>query len=155
MCSSDLSSGRVFFGALDGKVYAVTDGSQQWTYNMNSPPGGAIRYQNGTVYVAAYNGNVYALSPDSGGVQWQATVNDFISASPAVGPDNTVYIGSQDGKLYAIQNGGTKFTVPTGGEVWSCPAISPDHSVYFGSNDGWIYAVYDDGSQKWVEEIEG
>ena len=41
-----------------------------------------------------------------------------IQGTPAVGDDGTIYVGSQDNKLYAINSDGTlKWSYYTGGDV--------------------------------------
>ena len=39
--------------------------------------------------------------PDT--VLWEFKTGDIVYSSPAIGPDGTVYVGSQDNKLYAIK----------------------------------------------------
>lgn len=71
-------------------------------------------------------------------------------SSPAVA-NNTVYIGANDGYLYAydITSFTSKWTYQTGGAISSSPAIAADGTVYFGSTDGNIYALTSGGSLKW------
>jgi hypothetical protein len=65
-------------------------------------------------------------------------------ASPAIGGDGTVYIGSGDDSVYAINPDGTKkWSFATGSEVYSSPAIAADGTVYVGSYDGNLYAFAD------------
>jgi outer membrane protein assembly factor BamB len=150
------ANGMVFYGALDGNVYARNPGGgQAWSMNLDSPPGGGLVYRNGTVYVTSYSGKVLALSEGSGGVQWQGQLPDYISSTPDVATDGTVYVGCQDHSLYAVSGGSIQWSVPTGDEVWSSPTLGPDQTIYFGSNDGWVYATKPDGSPKWVEEVKG
>ncbi len=71
-------------------------------------------------------------------------------SSPAVGADGTVYVGSSDSCLYAVNPDGTlKWRYRTGGYVQSSPAIGPDGTVYFGSNDRYLYALDPDSSFQW------
>ena len=74
-----------------------------------------------------------------------------IFSSPAIGPDGTIYIGSNDNKLHAINSDGSaKWTFTTGDWVDSTPAIGPDGTIYFGSWDNQIYALNpNDGSKLW------
>ena len=47
-----------------------------------------------------------------------------VTSSPAVASDGTIYVGSKDNHLYAINKDGTqKYKFPTGGEVTSTPKI--------------------------------
>jgi len=66
----------------------------------------------------------------------------MICSSAAVGADGTVYVGSDDSNLYAINpDGSEKWRVTTGGEVRSSPAIGSDGTIYVGSHDGRLYAI--------------
>ena len=71
-------------------------------------------------------------------------------SSPAIGPDGTIYVGSQDNYLYAVNGDGTlKWRFQTGGVVRSSPAIAADGTIYVGSYDNRLYAVNPDGTVKW------
>ena len=66
-----------------------------------------------------------------------------MSSSPAIGSDGTVYVGSWDKKLYAIngKTGVKLWEFETGGCVHSSPAIGSDGTVYVGSDDKKLYAI--------------
>jgi len=81
---------------------------------------------------------------------WSYTTANFVQSSPAVGSDSTIYIGSNDTNLYAINPDGTKkWNFTTGGSVISAPAIGLDGTIYVGSSDNNLYAVNPDGTKKW------
>ena len=70
-----------------------------------------------------------------------------MSSSPAIGSDGTVYVGSWDKKLYAIngKSGVKLWEFETGGAiVSSSPAIGSDGTVYVGSQDNKLYAIKTD-----------
>ena len=69
-----------------------------------------------------------------------------MDSSPAIGPDDTVYVGSGDNKLYAIngKTGAKLWEFETGGNVYSSPAIGSDGTVYGGSEDNKLYAIKTD-----------
>ncbi len=74
-----------------------------------------------------------------------------IRTSPAIGPDGTIYIGSLDGKLYAITpDGDEKWPLLIGSEIWSSPAVGPDSTIYVGAADAKLYAITPDGIEKWT-----
>ena len=54
----------------------------------------------GTVYIASGT-KVYALDAASGTPRWTHTTGGHVFSSPAV-VDGTVYIGSNDNKVYAL-----------------------------------------------------
>ena len=74
-----------------------------------------------------------------------------IFSSPTIATDGTVYIGSNDNKLHAINSDGSaKWTFTTGDWVDSTPAIGSDGTIYFGSWDNQLYAINPmDGSKLW------
>ena len=74
-------------------------------------------------------------------VKWRFQTGGQVISSPAVVGD-TVYVGSADHNLYAINlDAGTlKWKFKTGGRVNSSPAVAGS-VVYFGSYDGNFYAV--------------
>jgi outer membrane protein assembly factor BamB len=69
-----------------------------------------------------------------------------VFSSPAIGSDGTVYVGSLDNKLYAIngKTGVKLWEFETGRPVPSSPAIGSDGTVYVGSVDNKLYAIKTD-----------
>jgi len=72
-------------------------------------------------------------------------------SSPAIAPDGTIYVGSPDSALYAVNPDGTlKWRYLTGGNVQASSSIAADGTVYVGSCDSYLYAINPDGSRKWT-----
>jgi outer membrane protein assembly factor BamB len=97
--------------------------------------------------VFGYLDGVYCFDPPAGGQgaptqRWRVATG-LVLSSPAVGGDDTVFVGSTDGNLYAIdgRDGQTRFTVPVGSAVSSSPAIGTDGTVYFSADDGNLWAI--------------
>jgi hypothetical protein len=67
-----------------------------------------------------------------------------VYSSPAIGADGTVYVGSYDTKVYALDGatGQKRWEFTTGDWVYSSPAIGADGTVYVGSDDNKVYALY-------------
>jgi len=82
---------------LGGGVYSLDadTGSMKWKTQM---PGYAARCpaigEDGTVYVASFDGTVCALDPANGGKKWQFQTGLIVNADVVVGPDGSVYVGS-------------------------------------------------------------
>ena len=74
---------------------------------------------------------------------WVFETGGWVNSSPAIGSDGTVYVGSWDNKLYAIngKSGVKLWEFETGGDVHSSPAIGSDGTVYVGSYDKKLYAL--------------
>ncbi|WP_074048610.1 S-layer homology domain-containing protein [Paenibacillus ihumii] len=94
-------------------------------------------------------------SPDHD-VKWSFAAGDKIYSTPAIGADGTLYVGSYDGKLYALNSktGKLKWVFETGWAIASSPAIGADGTIYIGSGDGKLYALDpkaadDDNREKW------
>jgi outer membrane protein assembly factor BamB len=111
------------------------------------------------VYVASYNGRIYAVSASTRLSQDKdvnaANPQPIVGAPVVVG--DRVYLGSADGSVYAL-NGASleeEWEFKTGGKVWSTPAIEGD-TLYIGSFDKKLYALnVSDGTEKWEFETEG
>ncbi len=89
------------------------------------------------------------------GQKWAFETGGGVVSSPAVGPDGVIYIGSNDGYLYAIRPDGTlKWKFETKGAVHSHPAIGADGTIYVGSWDHHLYAINPNGSLKWKFETQ-
>jgi outer membrane protein assembly factor BamB len=75
------------------------------------------------------------------GLKWKFHAGGAIVSTPAVA-DGTVYFGSSDHRLYALdtRSGAQRWSFETGSRVASSPAVSGGR-VYFGSYDGNFYAV--------------
>jgi len=96
-------------------------------------------------------GSSAAAHGQDGTMKWSFMTGSWVDSSPALGMDGTVYAGSFDGNLYAINPNGTmQWTFPTGSSIWSSPAIGTDGTLYVGSNDDNLYAINPDGTQKWA-----
>ncbi|MDO9265314.1 MAG: PQQ-binding-like beta-propeller repeat protein [Desulfosalsimonadaceae bacterium] len=82
--------------------------------------------------------------------RWRFETGGDIDASPAVGADGTVYVGSEDGNLYAIhpETGAEIWRYAAGGEIRSSSAVGADGTIYFGSRNA-LYAVNANGTLKW------
>lgn len=82
-----------------------------------------------------------AATDRPGSVVWTAETSGDVRSSPTF-VNGTVFVGSDDDRLYAIDagTGRVTWTVETGGDVFSSPSVT-EETVYVGSNDGRVYAV--------------
>ncbi|MGD9087821.1 MAG: PQQ-binding-like beta-propeller repeat protein, partial [Desulfobacterales bacterium] len=148
-------SGTVILSAITN-VYALNpDGSQKWTTGLGAGSGAKNDYMPsvdtvagfGFVYTDVPGNAVAALNPANGNEVWRVGVRSDIDSTPVVGPDGTIFLGTDDAQaLFAITpgafSGSIKWEFTTGNEVDNIPALSPDGSVvYVVSNDGNLYAV--------------
>lgn len=104
---------------------------------------------------ARNSGCALVRAPTTGRLHWRVQTQGYIESSAAVAADGTAYVGSSDGKLYAISSVGTvKWTYSTGSCIDSSPAIGPDGCVYFGSYSG-LHCVQPNGTLKWKYSTPG
>ena len=94
------------------------------------------------------------ISPDSAQAQafkWSFTAEASIRSTPTVDYDGTIYFGSDDDYLYALNpDKSLRWRFKTGGDIRSSPAVAPDGTVYVGSDDNKLYAVNREGQFKWA-----
>jgi len=117
--------GTIYVGSNDQKVYAINpDGTKRWEYKpesfrhrgtvTSSPSVGP----DGTVYVGTYDHKVIAIHPEYGRKLWEFhpdgagslpyqefdSCSSVVISKPFPAPDGMVYVGSYDGKVYALRN---------------------------------------------------
>jgi outer membrane protein assembly factor BamB len=164
--------GSLIIAATDSqRVYALktSDGLPDPSWGLtgvffpanprNAPGVGPGLTAKGTVYVAAGDRRVYALSGEDGSTL--LTSPAFASealATPPVVAGGTVYVGSFDDRLYALDasNLGVRWSFYAAGNVQSRPSVDSNGHVYFGSDirdpfvdNRNVNALYPDGTEKW------
>jgi outer membrane protein assembly factor BamB len=82
-----------------------------------------------------------AIRPQRGGQKWSFPTHGRVISSPTV-VNGTVYFGSDDGNLYALDaaSGQHVWLFPTSSAVQSSPTVQND-ILYFGSHDDNFYAL--------------
>jgi outer membrane protein assembly factor BamB len=123
-----------------------------------------------------YRGNLrntgqspYDTSHVDGTLKWMfkpenSSVNLIFESSPTIGKNGTIYVGSHENNLYAVNPDGSMKWMFDIGEpvlisaghslgyskgVLSSPAISVDGTIYIRSMSNFLIAVNPDGSEKW------
>lgn len=112
-----------------------------WTFECEDEIRGTPAINNGTLFIGAYDNNLYAINIADGKFIWKFPTNGGIVSQPAIF-DGKVIIGSEDGHLYAIgeRNGKLSWDIETSGPIHSSPRIAEGH-VFVGSDDGFLYAI--------------
>lgn len=101
-----------------------------------------------------------AISAITGEKLWEyATSAATYGAGPAVGPDGTIYFGTEDGdgSFYAVlPSGALKWKVTMGAAVKASPAVTSDGTVYVLADKGNLAALdAASGTAKWSETLDG
>ncbi len=162
------SDRTIYLTVVGGDVYALyPNGKVRWKYQQDGWFSGTQSITigpDGDIYFGVWN-MLYAISHVDGSLKWRCSFHSFVvstkwRASVAVGPDGTLYVPGDDGKLLAITTTGRVkwvFEPPVRLEPadYSHPALSPvvgsDGTIYFGVYDSYyFFAVNPDGSLKWM-----
>jgi len=92
----------------------------------------------------------YSTANNLGRIKWKFETKWWISTSPIIDMNNTIYIASWN-TLFAVY--------PTGTEKWhwnnselyeSSPAIAEDGTIYIGTENGYLFAINANGTTKWM-----
>lgn len=171
--SSPAFADSTLFFAGGNYVYAMNpsdNGTVNWIYDAHDTINASPAVYNSIVYIGADDGYLYALKENisneskQGELIWKRKTNGSIQSSVAIDPaanDDTdtetmIYVGSDDGNLYAIdETGELKWTFETDGPIRSSPVVDGNGDIYFGSDDSAVYALFSDGSLKWKLETGG
>ena len=153
-------AGRVYFGSDDGHMYAlnVRDQSLLWKFPTGAMVRSAPAITGGKILFSSDDGYLYCLDNRNGELQWRFDLQDadivrslpadvapydfdWAKSSPVVS-GRTVFIGSADGHLYAVNvnTGKLAWKYRAGDRVRGTPAVHGKR-VYFSSWDKSVYAL--------------
>lgn len=105
------------------------------------------------VYIAGYNGKVFAYDATTLQQRWVYPVDSNLSpiVSTITISGNMLYFGCTDHNVYALDTstGAKKWQFLTGGEIWSSPVID-NNLLFISSFDKKVYALdATTGDKKW------
>ncbi len=153
--------GTIFIGSDDGSVFAINpDGSEKWRFSTpHKVRSSAAIGDDGTVYIGIEQeddddkfGELLALHPGTGELEWSFAVDGGIVSAPAVDDGGVVFVGSRDGQLYALSPGAVApddrllFSLDLQRDIISSPAIGDDGTIYVGSDSGKLFAINAEGT---------
>ncbi|MCC6872762.1 MAG: PQQ-like beta-propeller repeat protein [Sandaracinaceae bacterium] len=149
--------GEVYVGSDADAFFALGPGGEVlWRIHTDGDVDSAVAVaDDGSLRFTAGN-HVWAVGAD-GVVRWRFRApRQFLLGGPAIADDGTTYVGSTDGKLYAIAaDGRMRWAVATRGDITASPAIGDDGTIYVGSDDRRVYAVTPEGRVRWSVDVEG
>ncbi len=105
--------GTVFASTFGNKpfiaAYEASGGKEKWRFHTLPGEGaffgiqsGALVDAQGYVYFGGRDRFVYCLSPE-GKLVWKHETGDHVDSGPVIGRDGTIYVGSDDKRLYAFE----------------------------------------------------
>lgn len=127
-----------------------------------SPTRSAVRESSGVkVWAAIFAALVFCLAATgvlgqmAGTKLWDYSGTGRLNASPALGPDGTIY-AALGNSLHAINpDGSARWHFIAGGQIFSSPAVGLDGTIYFGCFDKKLYALKPTGTLKWAYATGG
>ena len=127
-----------------------------WAFPTGDMIESTVAVVDGTVYLGASNGILYAINAQTGKSKWKYEATDSIKSSPSV-KDGIVYFGDSGGIFHAVDMATRKkrWQYTTEGEIISSANFFGDR-VLFGSYDGFLYCLnIHNGELLWKYETEG
>ncbi len=138
-------NGNVYVGTENGYIDCFTPTGQMCWGQQHQVQG----YPSITSTPSFIGGNaifgggnyVYAISQSSGSQVWQFATKGGVNSSPAIASTNsTIYVGSDDSNLYALNTTGQQVAVRAlNGQVDASPAIGTDGSIWISDRTGDVY----------------
>lgn len=130
-------------------------GVAKWTVQ----PGGTTAIGvDGTVFLAGYDGHLYALNPSTGQKLWDAPVGGQLPSWLVIGADGTVYNGAADQTAYAFDGttGKLKWYWPLTASASSQMSIGVDGSLLVPlGTDGLTALDGASGVPRWSTRLDG
>ncbi|MDE0014508.1 MAG: PQQ-binding-like beta-propeller repeat protein [Candidatus Poribacteria bacterium] len=127
-----------------------------WTFQAADMIESTAAVVDGTVYVGALDGFLYAIDAQTGKKRWTYQASGSTKASPSV-DNGIIYFGDSEGVFHAvdISTQQMKWQFKTEGEIISSANFVGDR-VLFGSYDGFLYCLNrENGELIWKFETEG
>ena len=134
---TDSGSGYVFALAAVNDQMSTLLGvpSPQWPMFRGSP---------------SHHGRSPYAGPENPSIVWSFLTLGEPIASPAVGSDGTLYLGSEDGNFFAIApNGELKWEYQVGGHIRASAALDDDGNIYVSSTSGELISFDPEGELRW------
>jgi hypothetical protein len=85
-----------------------------------------------------------------GRIKWKFETQWWISTSPIIDKNDTIYIASWN-TLFAVYPNGIEKWHWNNSELYeSSPAIAEDGTIYIGTDNGYLFAINPNGTTKWM-----
>jgi outer membrane protein assembly factor BamB len=147
------ADGTVYYVTVQGLLSAIDNGGRvKWTAQIGTTGqtqfGQTVKVApavapDGTVYIGAITGSLYAVAPPSGNgnqgsVKWSFDFGEHLGPTPLVSTP--------------VTNGGNRGQDAIGSAASA--TIGPDGTIYIGANNSNFHAIDPSGRQKWMYEAE-
>ena len=141
---------NIYFASINGSIYSLEkSGSFRWSYKtrflINSP---TVIDKFGRIIVGSWDNYVYVIDSSGKVVERIKTSGDVTKPVGVTG--SRIYISSEDGNIYAAENGEIVWKKPIDGWVTTNIVIDKEGVIYFGTSSGKLYAYSYSGNLLWI-----
>jgi outer membrane protein assembly factor BamB len=153
----DEAGGIVAVGSEDGGLYAynaLTGEGLRWSpFRTEGEIWSTPLLRNGVAYFGSQDGNVYAVSLNTGALVWQFETGGAVVATPLI-HKNLLIVGSFDRQLYALglNDGQVRWQHEADNWWWATPVAS-GRAIFAPSTDGKLYALDENGVLLWTHNM--
>jgi outer membrane protein assembly factor BamB len=153
-----VDNNMIYAPNADYNLYALNlHGELQWAFAGDESIWGAPVSDGTNVYFGTLGRKVYAVNAQTGKQAWVQNVDGAVLGSPVLGTDKTLYVGSYNGTVYAMNTatGSSLSSAKASSWIWSGPSLD-GNTLYFGDGKGSLYAHPVDGNdQAWNQPLNG
>lgn len=139
---------HIYCAGEAGFVYKLRDtgsgATLVWSFETRDDIYASPVLAGGRLIVADDSGYVYFLNPDNGSKIAEFFCDGGIIASPAVAANGNIYVGTDQGTMYAISPAGAEvwsYTITPFAQIIGSPVVSTDGGVVFGADNGLLYKL--------------
>lgn len=164
----------LYFGNDKGDFFALDTRTRKtkWAFHSQGKIRSGIAFYRDYLLFASDDGFLYMLRQGDGQLMWKFDLHDstvtrhlpapdnahydYLASSPVIAQDG-VFIGSGDGRLYAIDlhKKRVRWTFATGAKIRATPTLNQDQ-VCVGSWDHYFYCLdQKSGKQRWRYDSKG
>lgn len=151
--------GRVYIQEMGGRLHALVLRGRAhprtlWSRDIGSTSYGSPALGGGDAVYATVDDELVSVTA-RGRVRWRFAARAIVEVSPAVAPDGTVVLGTNDRFQYGVgPDGRERWRYPREDLTYSSPGITADGTAYFGDHRGFLNAV-DVGTGHLVARYQG
>ncbi|MEM2419309.1 MAG: PQQ-binding-like beta-propeller repeat protein [Candidatus Hadarchaeales archaeon] len=149
--------GTVYFGTFDNWTYALTPrGNRKWRIAGAMFQGAAVDNE-GILYFGVFGSELLQAVDPSGNVLWSVRLEGRVWSAPSLSPDGTIWVGTEEGMLYAYgKDGSQKLSVRVGEAIRMSPALGQG-AVYVCAQEenglSQLVKVLATGQVQWRREL--
>lgn len=138
---------NIYVGDDGGTFYSLSpQGNLRWSFATKGPIYAGATVDRGFVFLPSLDSHLYCLDT-LGKLHWSVKLGDELWSPVAIGPDGTVYLGTDSGKLVAInQKGKILFTRQLTDEIASAPTVAGG-LVYVSADSLYCFTLK--GKRRW------